>query len=230
MAERRLRHPAARVPAGASSKIAPAPRLIAAGLVLVLLVAGVVAGGWAMGRAVTPQPAGAFANCHTRTQLGPRHYAGPPAICISLHRKYLAQIDTTKGRIGVLMDPGLAPKTVNNFIVLAVNGYYNGLEFFRGKSWVVQTGDPLENGTGGPGYTLPPEGKPGHFAQGAVGMARVPGGPINGGQFFIMLGSWPAPGPGSTIYNRFGGVLQGFGLLSTLTKGDRILDIHVKPD
>lgn len=181
-----------------------------------------------MGRALAPAPAGALAGCHTQATIGPRHFAGPPAMCIDVHHKYLASVDTTRGRIGILLDPSLAPRTVNNFIVLAVNGYYNGLEFFDTRSWVLQTGDPLESGHGGPGYALPPEGRPGLLTTGSVGMAKIPGGPINGSQVFIMRGSWPGGGPGKTIYNRFGSVLKGYGLLSEFRNGDRILDVHVK--
>ncbi|MGH7777649.1 MAG: peptidylprolyl isomerase [Candidatus Dormibacterales bacterium] len=200
---------------------------LAAGL-LVALAAGAALGGWAMQRAVTPVPAGPLAACRTRTVLGPRTYAGSPAMCIDLHRKYLATLDTTKGRIGVLLDPALAPKTVNNFIVLALHGYYTGLTFFHPRTWVIQTGDPEGDGRGGPGYNLPAEGKGGLFPTGSVGMARFPDGTISGGQVFFVRGPWPN-GPGATVYNRFGSVLQGGGLLTSLGSGDRILDVSVKP-
>ena len=76
-----------------------------------------------------------------------------------------------------------APVTVNNFIVLALNGYYNGSSFWDSEDWVVQAGDPNGNGTGGPGYNLPEEPAPFlKWNPGSVGMARIPGGPINGSQ------------------------------------------------
>ena len=196
---------------------------------LAILVAGAAVGGWAMQRAVTPGLGGALAACHTRTEVAPRQYAGPPAMCIDVHRKYLATVDTTKGRIGILLDPSIAPRTVNNFVVLALNGYYTGLSFFDARTWVIQTGDPGGDGHGGPGYTLTPEGKGRVFPIGSVGMAGFPDGAISGGQFFLVRGPWPG-GPGSAVYNRFGSVLQGGGLLTSLGAGDRILDVTVKPD
>jgi cyclophilin family peptidyl-prolyl cis-trans isomerase len=117
--------------------------------------------------------------------------------------------------------------TVNNFIVLAVNGYYNGLTFWDVPDWEAQAGDPLNNGQGGPGYNLPEEPSPLPWAAGAVGMARIPGGPINGSQFFIVKTEWPNGGPGSTVYNRFATVTAGLDKVSALAPGDRINTITV---
>jgi cyclophilin family peptidyl-prolyl cis-trans isomerase len=111
--------------------------------------------------------------------------------------------------------------------VLAVNGYYNGLTFWDAPDWEVQGGDPNGNGTGGPGYNLPEEPSPAlKWTAGAVGMARVPGGPINGSQFFIVKTFWPNGGP-STVYNHFGTVISGLDKVSAIGAGDRINTITI---
>ncbi len=118
--------------------------------------------------------------------------------------------------------PDTAPATVNNFVVLALHGYYNQLTFWKSEDWVIQGGDPNGDGTGGPGYNLPEEPNDSlKWDVGSVGMARVPGGAINGSQFFIVKGTWPGGGPTAT-YNRFGTVVEGLDKAQALTSNDRI--------
>jgi len=105
-------------------------------------------------------------------------------MCIDPTRQYSALINTTKGKITVTLHAAEAPRTVNNFVVLAGNGYYNGLEFWRIQDWVVQTGDPTDSGRFSPGYSLPEEAGKSGWAPGAIGYARS-GAAVNGSQFFI---------------------------------------------
>ncbi|HLQ62503.1 MAG TPA: peptidylprolyl isomerase [Candidatus Acidoferrales bacterium] len=181
---------------------------------------------WGLTAALAPQTSPALARCHTATQLGPRLYAAPPPICTDPKKTYSASIETTKGRIGVVMPPGSAPVTVNNFVVLAANGFYDGLNVWQVADWVVQTGDPRGDGRGGPGYTLPDEPGPEAWIPGSLGMARLPGG-VNGSQFFITKSAWPSPGPDAT-YNRFGTLVLGLDVVAQLTTSDRILKIEVR--
>jgi cyclophilin family peptidyl-prolyl cis-trans isomerase len=111
--------------------------------------------------------------------------------------------------------------------VLAVHGYYTGLEFWKSEDWVVQAGDPLNNGTGGPGYNLPDESNAQPWGVGSVGMARVPGGAINGSQFFIQKADWPGSGP-TAVYNRFGTVTSGMDKVQALLGSDTILSVKIK--
>jgi cyclophilin family peptidyl-prolyl cis-trans isomerase len=111
--------------------------------------------------------------------------------------------------------------------VLAIHGYYNGLAFWHVESWVVQGGDPRGDGRGGPGYNLPDETTTTPWGQGAVGMARVPGGQVNGSQFFIQKGAWPGSGP-DAAYNRFGTVTGGMDKILGLTAQDTITSITIK--
>jgi cyclophilin family peptidyl-prolyl cis-trans isomerase len=118
--------------------------------------------------------------------------------------------------------------TVNNFIVLALDGYYDGMPW-KTEDWVVQSGDPNGDGTGGPGYTLPEEPNTApDWGIGAVGMARPIGAPINGSQFFIERAAWPGSGP-TAVYNRFGTVIKGMDKAEVLTgPSDRITSITIQ--
>jgi peptidyl-prolyl cis-trans isomerase B (cyclophilin B) len=102
-------------------------------------------------------------------------------------KKYTVVIDTNRGKITLDLFPKDAPKTVNNFVFLAREGFYNGVKFHRViPDFMVQTGDPEGTGRGGPGYKFGDEvgpGKPKHKA-GSLSMANAGPG-TNGSQFFI---------------------------------------------
>jgi cyclophilin family peptidyl-prolyl cis-trans isomerase len=197
-------------------------------LIALTLIAIIAAIGVGLQWTISPHPVSALARCKTAKQIAPHLYSGPPPMCIDKTKQYFAQVHTTKGTIGVQLRADDAPTTVNNFTVLAVNGYYNGMRFFKTEDWVVQTGDPEDNGTGGPGYTLPDEASRTPFDVDSLGMARVPGQPVNGSQFFIMRLIWPGAGPGD-VYNRFGTVIDGADVLNQLTTSDYVLTIDVRP-
>ena len=92
---------------------------------------------------------------------------------------------------------------------------------------MVQGGDPGGDGRGGPGYNLPDETTTTPWGLGAVGMARVPGGAVNGSQFFIEKGDWPPPGP-TAPYNRFGTVISGMEKVQLLSATDSIVSVTIK--
>lgn len=197
-------------------------------LVAIIVVAAVLGAGLAMGQAVKTPASSALAGCIPATQIAPREFVGPPPICISQSHKYQATINTTQGPIVIDLYPQIAPVTVNNFIVLALDGYYNGLPFST-EDWEVQSGDPTGDGRGGPGYTLPdePNTTP-SWDVGAVGMARPIGSPINGSQFFIERAAWPGSGP-TAVYNRFGTVIQGIAFVQLLSSPtDHIISISIQ--
>jgi len=163
-------------------------------VVLVLIVLAAAAG-VGLAWAANPTPNGPFTKCKTAPLLAPHQYKAAPATCIDLNKPYAATMLTSKGNITVTFLVGAAPVTVNNFIVLAVNGYFTGQRFFQATDWYVQSGDPTNSGRGGPGYSLPEEPTITPWDAGAVGMARAPGGPVNGSQFFIEKAAWPGSGP-----------------------------------
>ncbi len=116
-------------------------------------------------------------------------FPGPPATCIDPAKKYTARITTTRGAFTVELDAKAAPRTVNNFVVLARQHYYDGIVFHRViPGFVVQGGDPDGNGTGGPGYQFADElPKAGAYRLGSLAMANS-GPDTNGSQFFVITG------------------------------------------
>lgn len=198
--------------------------VIAAVLVLIALAVGLT-----LDRTFTPTIPAAFAKCKTAAALTPRQYAAAPAMCIDPSKVYSITLNTTKGQIKFTTFANYSPQTTNNFVVLAVNGFYNGLQFWKSDSFVVQGGDPNNDGTGGPGYVLPDETEPPNepWGGGAVGMAGNPDGSTNGSQFFMLKTDWPGLGPGRP-YNRFGTLVSGIDVLGQLTTSDRIQSVQVK--
>jgi cyclophilin family peptidyl-prolyl cis-trans isomerase len=221
MPKRRLRRDA---PEEDESSLPLGAAVAILGLVLII----VIAIGVGMNAAASPAPTGPFSRCKTAAEVGPRQYAGPPAMCIDATRGYRADIETTKGKVTVVLLASKAPLSVNNFIVLAVNGYYTGLNFWRIEDWVVQTGDPTGTGRGGPGYSIPEEpGANDPWKPGSLGFARPPDSPnLNGGQFFITKTAWPGGEP-TVVYNHFATVTLGFENVSQLSPADRITRITV---
>ena len=197
-------------------------------LVSVVVVAAVLGAGLVIDQALqSPRPT-ALDSCVTSTQVGPHQFSGRQPICITTTRTYQATINTTQGQVVIQLYPEIAPVTVNNFVVLALNGYYDGMPW-KTEDWVVQSGDPAGDGTGGPGYTLPdePNTTP-SWGIGAVGMARPITGQINGSQFFIERAAWPGAGP-TAVYNRFGTVIKGMDKAELLTgPSDRITSITIQ--
>ncbi|MHB8590067.1 MAG: peptidylprolyl isomerase [Candidatus Dormibacteraceae bacterium] len=196
-------------------------------LIVAVVIAAVLGTGLLVDKALEPQVPAALAGCKTSTQIAPHEFIGPQPICITASHTYQATVNTTQGAIVIQLQPEIAPITVNNFIVLAIHGYYNGLSFWKSENWVVQGGDPLGNGRGGPGYGLPDESSTDPWGLGAVGMARVPGGAVNGSQFFIEKAAWPAQGP-TAVYNRFGTVISGMDKAQLLQVTDTITSITIK--
>ena len=193
-----------------------------------IVIAAILASGLAISDALQAPRSTSLAACVTSTQTGTHTFIGPPPICIVPNHTYQATVNTTKGPITIQLYPEVAPVTVNNFIVLALNGYYNGMPW-KTEDWVVQSGDPTGDGRGGPGYNLPsePNTSPA-WGIGAVGMARPVGAPVNGSQFFIQRAAWPGAGP-TAVYNRFGTVVKGIGTAQLLAAPtDRITSITIQ--
>jgi len=195
-------------------------------LVMAVLIAAVVASGLLINKALEA-PSKALANCATSTQISSHEFIGPQPMCITASQQLEATITTSQGDIVIKLHPEIAPVTVNNFVVLAIHGYYTGLQFWKAEDWVVQAGDPLNNGRGGPGYNLPDEPSAQAWELGAVGMARVPGGSVNGSQFFIQKAPWPGSGP-NAVYNRFGTVTSWMDKVQAISGSDTINSITIK--
>jgi cyclophilin family peptidyl-prolyl cis-trans isomerase len=135
-----------------------------------------------------------------------------------------ATIKTTKGDIVIELFADKAPKTVSNFIYLTQEGFYNGLTFHRVEpGFVIQGGDPVGNGTGGPGYKFEDEEVKGDYVKGAVAMANS-GANTNGSQFFICLDNLiDLP----KQYNLFGQVTSGMDVVEKIAVGDKMESINI---
>ena len=117
----------------------------------------------------------------------PKRYDSPPAMSIDASRKYTAVIDTNRGKITLDLFARDAPRTVNNFVFLARDHFYDGVTFHRViPDFMVQGGDPTGTGRGGPGYKFEDEtdGNPNKHTPGTLSMANA-GPNTNGSQFFI---------------------------------------------
>ncbi len=131
----------------------------------------------------------------------------PPPMTIDQAKKYTATMETSCGKITIDLDPKAAPKTVNSFVFLAKQKYFDGLTFHRVvKDFVIQGGDPQGTGQGGPGYEFEDELPQEPYKIGSLAMANS-GANTNGSQFFIVTGNEGVQLPAK--YNLFGQVTSG---------------------
>jgi cyclophilin family peptidyl-prolyl cis-trans isomerase len=168
--------------------------------------------------------------------LAQQSYDGPPEMQLEEGAEYHAVFDTEKGRIRARLFSEEAPVTVNNFVFLARDGYFDGTTFHRViKDFMVQGGDPTGTGTGGPGYRIPDEFGPNlrHDKPGILSMANA--GPDTGGsQFFITYAATPHLDGRHAI---FGEVVEGMDTLNAIRErdpqrdrqpGDRIEQVEIE--
>ncbi|MCS6800976.1 MAG: peptidylprolyl isomerase [Dehalococcoidia bacterium] len=141
---------------------------------------------------------------------------------IDTSKIYTATIETVRGTFVIELYPQDAPITVNNFVRLARDGFYNGLTFHRVESWLIQGGDPEGTGRGGPGYRFEDEPVRGEYLRGVVAMANA-GPNTNGSQFFILKRDSPLP----KQYNLFGKVVSGMDVVDQIQVGDRMTSVTI---
>jgi len=131
---------------------------------------------------------------------------------------YQVTIETDRGPIVMELDPRMAPNTVNHFVCLARDGFYDGLTFHRVvPEFVIQGGDPEGTGRGGPGYRWDDEPVKGEYTLGAVAMANA-GPDTNGSQFFICIDDCQRKL--QKAYNLFGYVIDGIDVAQSVQQGD----------
>ena len=157
-----------------------------------------------------------------------KQYPSPPAMQIDTNKKYTATFDTSRGTIVCELYPKDAPNTVNNFVFLAKDGFYDGTKFHRViNDFMVQGGDPEGTGRGGPGYRFNDELSPGKYKKhqrGSLSMANA-GPNTNGSQFFIthVVTDWL-----DGKHTVFGHVIKGMDAVDKLKNGDVIEKATVK--
>jgi peptidyl-prolyl cis-trans isomerase B (cyclophilin B) len=145
---------------------------------------------------------------------------------IDTEKIYFVVIETERGNIELQLFPEHAPVTVNNFVFLAREGFYDGVAFHRViDDFVIQGGDPTGTGSGGPGYRFDDEtkGNPLKHKTGAISMANA-GPNTNGSQFFIAHSPQPHLDGRHTV---FGKVVEGMAVVNAIRQGDTMISVTV---
>ena len=156
----------------------------------------------------------------------PKQYSQPPALGIDPSKKYTATITTSRGEIVCELFAEAAPKTVNNFVFLARENFYDGTMFHRViADFMIQGGDPTGTGRGGPGYRFEDEfqGNPHKHQVGTLSMANAGPG-TNGSQFFITHAATDWLDGKHTV---FGKVLKGQDVVNATKQGDELKSVVI---
>jgi peptidyl-prolyl cis-trans isomerase B (cyclophilin B) len=156
-----------------------------------------------------------------------KQYASPPPTTIDTAKTYTATFETSKGKIVCELFAKEAPLTVNNFVFLARDGFYNNTTFHRViANFMIQGGDPTATGRGGPGYRFADEfkGNPHKHQVGSLSMANAGPG-TNGSQFFIthIVTDWL-----DGKHTVFGGVTSGHDVVNAIQQGDALQSVTIE--
>ena len=184
-------------------------------IVIILVILGLA--GWGIGLLFNKKPQNSSApqtsKTNNRVQTKQLQWNTPPKMQIDKNKTYQAIIKTNKGDMVIDLFVKDTPITVNNFVFLARQGFYNNTKFHRIiKDFMIQGGDPTGTGRGGPGYTFADELPiTKSYKRGIVAMANA-GPNTNGSQFFIMTKTTPLP----KRYVIFGQVVKGFDTLDKI--------------
>ena len=157
--------------------------------------------------------------------MASKQYSAPPPMQIEMNRTYSAVIKTNKGDIHLQLNPAEAPQTVNSFVALARDGFYDGVVFHRVvPGFVIQGGDPTGTGSGGPGYKFKDEPVKRPYKAGTLAMANA-GPNTNGSQFFICLEDQAGLPPSYTI---FGDTTSGMDVVRNIRPGDVMQSVTIE--
>lgn len=155
----------------------------------------------------------------------PLRYDAPPPMTIDTEKSYTATIQTNKGDMVCELFPTDAPVTVNSFVFLAREGFYDGVTFHRViPDFMIQGGDPTGTGSGGPGYQFEDEFSDRQHGTGALSMANA-GPNTNGSQFFITHSPQPHLDGAHSV---FGQLVDGMDVLLQIEQGDVIKTILIE--
>jgi cyclophilin family peptidyl-prolyl cis-trans isomerase len=212
------------------------------------ILSGTMRGGGSTEPAISPTPTATQQAEEISPTAEPsqvKTYPNPPDMTIDTSKQYFAVIETEKGDISLELFDDEAPQTVNNFVFLARDGFYDDLIFYRViEDFVAQAGDPTctDNpeitctGTGGPGYYLPKEESGLSHDAGVVAMAAPQAGEeLSGSQFYITYAPQPSLDGRDTVFGR---VEKGMNVAQSLTlrnpsdpnapPGDKILSVTIE--
>ena len=156
-----------------------------------------------------------------------KQYSAPPSMAIDPAKKFTANFETSRGAIVVDLFPKDAPKTVNNFVFLARDGFYDGTVFHRVlPDFMVQGGDPTGTGRGGPGYKFEDETKGNSHKHQIGSLSMANAGPnTNGSQFFITHVATDWLNGKHTV---FGQVRSGQEVVNLIKQGDKLISVKIE--
>lgn len=155
----------------------------------------------------------------------PKTYSAPPPMTIDTSKQYTATIETEKGSLVLELFASDVPVTVNNFVFLASEKFYDGTTFHRViPGFMAQGGDPTGTGTGNPGYSFADEFTEHTHVTGALSMANS-GADTNGCQFFITYAPQPHLDGKHSV---FGQLIGGTDVLEKIEQGDTIIRITIE--
>ena len=159
--------------------------------------------------------------------MSDKQWNSPPEMQIDPKKTYQATIETNRGTIELELYAQYAPQTVNNFVFLAQEGYYDGVSFHRViDDFMVQGGDPTGTGRGGPGYTFKDEVKDNPLKHETSVISMANAGPnTNGSQFFITHSPQPHLNGRHTV---FGKVTSGQDVVGAIRQGDTMTGVTVQ--
>lgn len=161
--------------------------------------------------------------------MSKQQWDNPPEMQIDTGAAYFAVLKTTKGDIEIQLYPENAPKTVNNFVFLAGQSFYDGVLFHRViNNFMIQTGDPTGTGRGGPGYRFEDETRGNPLTHEAKVVSMANAGPnTNGSQFFITHSPQPHLNGKHTV---FGKVTAGADVVDAVQQGDSIASVEIRTE
>ena len=155
-----------------------------------------------------------------------KEWKSAPAMQIDPKKSYKATIETARGNMVVELYPQHAPKTVNNFVFLAKEGFYDGILFHRViNDFMIQGGDPTGTGRGGPGYKFEDETRGNPLKHGTAVLSMANAGPnTNGSQFFITHSPQSHLDGKHTV---FGKVVEGQDVVNAIRQGDSMIKVTI---
>jgi peptidyl-prolyl cis-trans isomerase B (cyclophilin B) len=154
-----------------------------------------------------------------------KSYAAPPAMSLDGKKKYTATMKTQRGDLVLELFAAEAPKTVNNFVFLAREGFYDDIVFHRViAGFMAQCGDPTGTGSGGPGYRFADEFCKKKHGTGTLSMANA-GPNTNGSQFFITYEPQPHLDGKHAV---FGQLTSGMDILEMIRQGDKLIKVIIE--
>ncbi len=209
-------------------KIRNIPRTVLAFVVLapLVLVASCAGGGEPSSPKPTSTPEGTSPTPAPTSKPTPKTYSKPPSMMIDTNKQYTATIETSRGKVVLELFAKDVPRTVNNFVFLAREGFYDGTRFHRViDDFMVQGGDPTGTGSGGPGYAFADEFTQHKHIVGTLSMANA-GANTNGSQFFIITTN-PQPHLDGK-HSVFGQLIEGMDVLRQIKQGDTLIKVTIQ--